>query len=379
MTMRVTSARRFLLLILLVPGGIAAQQLPLKRDVPNVSWGGCPETSERPGNVTPAQRQDAERLAEAATQALLLGDRTAALDLLKRAAEADATSAAIAYRLARTLDELDRPTDALPAYCRFLALAPDAADAQEVRDRTRALGTPAGLSVAAAAAQAHETAIAHFDAGRLAEAETAFSQAIQAAPDWSAAVYNRALTRLAQNKNDAATQDLRRFLELSPGSPEFSAVLDLLATVRQTTPPYNPGSVLLRGLLVPGLGQFATGRTGAGIFYLGTASGALAAGFMLKRLAVDCLSVPVDGECPPGQIASEHEKRPYLVPAVAVALATGVFAAVDAYRGANRRNREAAASTRVGEDGGTRGASLLLPSINVGPRSAQLDLIRVRF
>ncbi len=373
-------ARLLVLLILLVePSGIVAQQLTLKRDLPSVSWPGCPLTGERPTGVTPAQSQDAERLAESATQAALLGDKAAALDLLTRAADLDATSASIAYRLARTLDELDRPKEALSAYCRYLALAPDASDAAEVRDRTRVLGTPPAFAVPAAAAGAYEAGIAHYDAGKLVDAETAFGQASEAAPEWSAAVYNRALIRLAQGRTDQAAQDFRRFLEMSPGSPEFSAVLDLLATFRQIPPLYNPNGALLRGLLIPGLGQFTTGRPRAGLVYLGIASGAVAVGISLKRLAVDCLSPPVAGVCPPSQIAGEEEKRPYLMPALAVAVATGVFAAIDAYRGANKRNGQAAKSTRVGQEGHTRGPSLALPSVNVGLRRTQFELVRIRF
>jgi tetratricopeptide (TPR) repeat protein len=379
---------RFLVLLIAVfqPTVVGAQQLPLKREVPSVSWAGCPQPEERRSTVTPAQRQDAERLAETATQASLLGDKAAALDLLTRAADADPTSRRIAYNLARALDELERPRDALAAYCRYLALAPDAADAQEVRERARALGTPPGFAVAAPAVRAHESGIASFDAGNLAAADTAFGQAIEAAPDWSAAVYNRAVVRLAQGRTDAAGEDFRRFLELSPGAPEFSAVLDLLATFRQPTPQlYNPSGALVRGLLVPGLGQMTTGRLRTGIVYLGASAGIVAAGLLVKRLEVDCLSPPVNGRCPAGQVANQQEKRPYLLPALALALAIDVYGAIDAYRGARRRNSEAARSSRigpdgrVGNDGRKRGPALALPAINVGLHDVRIDLLRVRF
>ena len=367
------------LILLSAPVALAAQQLPLKRDLPSASWAGCP-SAERPGEVAAAQRQTADRLAADATQASLLGDKIAALDLLTRAAAADPTSVTISYRLARALDELERPADALAAYCRYLTLAPpDSPDAQDVRERTRVLGTPQGFAVPAPAVRAYEEGIAHFDAGRHAEAEAAFGQASAAAPDWGAPLYNRALTRLARAQSESAAEDFRRFLALSPGAPEFSAVLDFMTTLRQTAPRYNPGGALFRGLLIPGLGQFTTDRTGAGVFYLATATSALAAGFLLKKLDVDCLSVPVDGQCPPSQVAGQRETRPYLVPAVAVALATGVYGAIDAYRSAGRRNRAAASPARDGQDGRARGPSLSPPGINLGPRGSQLELIRVRF
>ena len=315
-----------------------------------------------------------------ATQASLLGDKTAALDLLNRAAAMDPSSQGVAYRLARTLDELERPREALVAYCRYLTLAPDAPDAQEARDRTRVLGTPSGFTVSAIAARAFQTGITHYDAGQLAQAETAFGQASEASRDWSAAVYNRAVVRLALGRADAAAEDLRRFLELSPAAPEFNTVLDRLATFRQVAPPpFNPGSTLMRGLLLPGLGHFSTGRTGKGALFLGAATGAVAAGFMVTRLSVDCLSPPVNGRCPDDQIVNEEQTRPYLVPAIGAAAAIGIIGAIDAYRGARKRNEEAAKSLRVGADGRPQGPSLAMPRINLGFENTHIDLIRVRF
>ena len=84
-----------------------------------------------------------------------------------------------------TAEALDRRTDAVAEYCRYLTLAPDAADAAEVRARIAALTDPGGFAVPAAAAQAFATALAHYDAGRLIEAETALGSALTAAPDWA--------------------------------------------------------------------------------------------------------------------------------------------------------------------------------------------------
>ena len=377
---RVSRSRLLALLSLLVaPATAATQQLPLKREVPALAWAGCPR-GEPTANVAATQRQNAERLGEDATQASLLGDKAAALDLLNRAVTMDPSSRSLAYRVARALDELERPREALIAYCRYLTLAPDAPEAQEVRDRTRVLGTPSGFTVPANAARAFQTGITHFDAGQFAQAEIAFGQASEAAREWSAAVYNRAVARLALGRTDAAAEDLRRFLELSPTAPEFNTVLDLLATFRQVAPPpFNPGSTLVRGLLLPGLGHFTTGRAGKGALFLGAATGAVAAGFMVTRLSVDCFSPPVNGRCPDDQIVDQEKNRPYLVPAIGAALAIGVFGAIDAYRGARKLNEEAAKSLRVGADGRPQGPSLVMPRVNLGFENAHIDLIRVRF
>ncbi|MGH7472288.1 MAG: hypothetical protein ACRENP_30420, partial [Longimicrobiales bacterium] len=292
---------------MMAPFGITAQEPqpipPLMRSQPTLSWGGCP-ASEKAASVTPAQRQDAERLAEAATQAALLGDKAAVLDLLTRAAQADPTVPGIAYRAARALDENERSKDALALYCRYLLLVPDAADATEVRERARVLGSPQTFAVPAVAARAFETGIYMYDAGKLAEAEASFEQASESARQWNAPIFNRAVIRLKQGRTSAAMDDLRRFLEMSPGSAEFNSVLDLLATLRRAAPQYSASGALLKGLLVPGLGQLTTGRTGRGFIYLGIATGALAAGIGVTRLDVDCLSPPVNGQCPSDRIAS---------------------------------------------------------------------------
>src|SRR5688572_26012629 len=214
-------------LLVLIPHALSAQELHLKRDPPKLAWPGCPAIA-RPAAVTNAQRQNAERLATSANEASILGDNTAALDLLVRAASADPTSERIAYRLARTLEVLDRRADAVAAYCRYLALAPDATDAPEARGRIAALTDPGGFAVPAAAAEAFATAIAHHDAGRLTDAEAALTSALAAAPEWSDALYDRGVVRLALNLDDAAADDLRRYLELNPGSRDFGDVLRAL-------------------------------------------------------------------------------------------------------------------------------------------------------
>jgi tetratricopeptide (TPR) repeat protein len=283
------------LMLLVNTASLHAQQPTQRR---TASWAGCPAPDERPGDVTAAGRREGERLAEAATRAALIGDKTAALGLLTRAAALDPASRSTAYQLARILDELDRPKEALAAYCRYLALAPDAPEADEVRERTRVLGSASEIAQPAAT-----TPSAQFDAQ----------------------------------------------------------------------------AVLVSGLLVPGLGHFRTGRPGMGVLVLGVASGALATGVFKTRPHTYCLEPPVSGECPPNQIDSQQETRPYLWPAVAVAVGTSVLGAIDAYRGANARNARSGGASRVRPDGQPRGASLALPGVNLGMHHLQLDLVRVRF
>jgi tetratricopeptide (TPR) repeat protein len=359
-----------LLLGLTMPA--AAQSLPIKRSLPPVAWTGCPAATAPMADVADDARAEAERLAADATEASILGDNAAALQLLTIAATLDPHSERVAYRRALTLEQVTRGEEALAEYCRFLGLAPDGPQGEEARERIAALAAARGFTVPAAAAAAYSAGIAHFTAGRMAQAYTAFDEAATAAPAWADAAYNRGVVRLALGETSTATRDLRRYLELSPGSPDFGAVLDALQAVRE---PYNPGAVLATGLLVPGLGHFTTGRTRTGAAYLGAATGMAGIGLLVSRARVDCLSPPEGGRCPPEQVLDESTSRPLLVPALIGALATGVLGAIDAYRFAQRQN-EAGNRPAAG-----RGAGLSLggPRVDAGTRRTDLNLVRLRF
>lgn len=358
------------LLLALQSTAVSAQQLEVIREVPRTTWTGCPRIDTE--DDTPAgQREEAGRLAAEATQAAILGDQAVALELLGRAAELDPMSPSIAYRLGRSLEEQGRGDEAVRAYCRFLALAPDAPDAADAEQRITVITDAGGFSVPAAAAESFRAGLAAFDGRDLVGAESAFAAAAEAAPAWGATYYNRALMRLGLNRRADAAEDLRRFLEHSPGSPQFDEVLDVLGTLRGGAAPYNPGAALFTGLIFPGMGQFTTGRPAIGALFLGAAAGSIAAGLLIEKTEVACLSPPVDGVCPPDQVARSDAEHPYLLPAVAVAAGFTLFGAIDAYRGAKKRNAEA--GVRVG------GALVVPPAFHVALDGVRLELLRVHF
>src|SRR5215208_7118729 len=73
--------------------------------------------------VTPAQRRLARDLAQRAHQSAILGDRAAARDQLRQAANLDPANPALAYQLARAQEALaPNAPEATAEYCRFLAL-----------------------------------------------------------------------------------------------------------------------------------------------------------------------------------------------------------------------------------------------------------------
>ena len=368
------------LAVVLLPTAAAAQQLTIKRAVPPVAWSGCPAARGGEAQTDPEKREEAERLADSANQAAILGNNTAALDLLTAAAALDPTSEPIAYRRARALEELGRGTEALAGYCRYLALAPQGPDAAEVRQRVAQLVRTGGFTIPEPAAQAYRTGIAHFDARRMAEAEAAFTAAADAVPTWSDAIFNRGVVRLARGNTAAATNDFRRVLELTPGSPDLGPVLELIgASANPPRPPYNASTALASGLLVPGLGQIMVGRPLRGALLLGVAAAAVTLGVTSERLKVECLSVPEDGQCPPDQVRDRRTERPFLFPALGAAAALGVYGAIDAFLFARRGNAAAAAEIRSGGPEGASGISLHVPRLRAGPEGAALELVRLRF
>lgn len=389
-----------LLLALNATGAMSAsaeqqqQPLTLKREVPRVRWEGCAAhaafdaaagrpapaflSQPAPPVVQPASPADsarihAERLAADATEAAVLGNSQAALQLLTRATALSPTSHDVSYRRARALEETGDTAGAVVEYCRYLTL-PDADDREHVGQRLEALTRTDSTAVPSAAARAWLDAIRRADAGRMNDAERGFSTAIDAAPGWGDAHYNRALTRIALGSRDSAAVDLRSYLELSPGAADFDLVLALVETLRGRT--YDPTTTLATGLVVPGLGHLTTGRPVAGLVVLGTAAGALAAGMLIDRTDVACLAVPVNGNCPPDQVLREDVDRPYLLPSIGVAAAIGILGAIDAARSVRRRNRQADALVRIGAGDGAR---LQAPAVQPRAGGADVALVRLRF
>jgi hypothetical protein len=365
-----------LLLMVVVPGH--GQELRLKRDVPPIAWGGCPAVPA----VTPPDedRAQADRLAGAAAQAAILGDDADVLRLLDEAASLDASSASIAYHHARALAGAGRVVEAVSAYCRFLSLAPGSPDAEEVRSRITSL-LPGDGAMPEPAVRSFREGLAAFDAGRLAEADAAFGRAAEAAPAWPAPIYNRAAARVLSGSLAPAGSDLRSYLELSPGAADFEEVLDVVSVIRAAQP-RSPTNALVAGLFVPGLGQFTTDRPGAGLLVLGASGGALAAAFLVEKTDVDCLALPVDGQCPPGQVLRERSERPLLVPGIAAAAAITLAGAIEAWHAVRRSNRPAAGPIRVVGDAGhdaSRGLVFAGPGLHIARDGARLDLIRIRF
>ncbi len=130
---------------------------------------------------------------------------------------------------------------------------------------------------------------------------------------------------------------------------------------------------LTLGVLVPGMGQFYSGRALGGLTVLSLVGGAAAAGYFVTDVQVKCLSDPgPDGSCPEGQVLREEVDRPYLVAGLGTAAAIGVIGAIEAFVKLRHRRGSDSGVTSM-ELGGAQ-----LSALDVAPSRGRLDLRLVR-
>lgn len=356
---------------------LAAQELPLKRDIPGSTPYQCPPVRVAAASGVEEQRL-ARQLASTAAQAVILGDLDRARTLLDQATQLDPTSVDLAYQHARVLEDLDQRHAAISEYCRVLAADSTLEGGNDARERLDAL-------VAAERAMIPEPAIAAFregltlaDARRLERALTAFDSAATRAPAWPEAVYDRGVIFSMLGRAPEASRDLRKYLELEPGAADALAVSRRLGELQAMAlgPPPNPGAALLLGVLVPGLGQFYSGDALGGLTVLSLAGGAVGAGFLIKKVEVSCLSEPgPDGTCPPSQVVGEKVTHPYLGASVGAAAAVTLVGATLAFIHARKRRhaQPAGAASR------TSAPKLALPTVRRHGAGVDIAFVRLVF
>ena len=355
-------------------GPLAAQEVPLRRDIPAPQPRECP-FGVAPSPADPADAEEAGRLATAATRAAILGEHVEARDLLARAIVLDPASETVAFRYARTLEELGELEPAIREYCRFVNIAGDTPEAREIRERVRQLAPRVRPGISDRAVGHFEAAMAAYDDGRLEDTERSLSAVVEEAPTWSSPLFDRGIVRAALSRREGALADFERFLELEPGAPERERVLRWTTQLRDAAGArFSPATAFFAGL-IPGVGHYYTKRPVMGTFLLALAGGAVGAGLGYEVTHVDCLGIPQNGTCPPNQVLDERTERPLLVPGLAIGAAASILGAIDAALGARRRNaRPPAIRLSGGEDGD--GIRLLAPAARY--RDARLDVAWVR-
>ena len=325
---------------LLGTSAVQAQGRPaLKRGMPAVAQRPTCPTPSAPRSVTAAQRRQARELAQRAQQSAILGDRTAARDQLRQAAALDPANPDLAYQLARAQEAVSATDDATAAYCAFLALAPNAPEAAEARERLAGLTRSSQPAVAERILAPFRSGITAYEAGRYAEAEIAFSNAIAQQPDWADAYYDRALTKVVRGRREQAIADLQQYLRLRPEAEDRQAVIARINGLRGGS--LSPSAALALGLVIPGAGQMYTGRKAFGIVTLAAAGGALAfalkSGPVTKQFVVNPKD-PFGNPLPPFIDTRTETGHPNLVPGLAAVGAIAGATAIEAFVHARHLN-----------------------------------------
>jgi tetratricopeptide (TPR) repeat protein len=357
--------------------GLSAQDLPVKRVVPGVASFTCP-TFDATVRPTAEEAAQAVRLGSDADQALILGNQERARDLLARAAELDPTSVELAYRYGRVLESLGESDPAIRQFCRVLALGWNPESLGDVRYRLEVLVRAREPEVPQQARDAFLDGLLHLDLGNLGRAVEAFGLAMRSAPGWADAAYNRGVVLIRMGSPENALGDLQRYLELAPEAADALAVSRMIGQLQiRPASSVSPGTALALGLILPGMGQFYSGRALGGLSVLTLAGGAAAAGFVIEREEVRCVgSLPAGGQCPPERIISRETTNPYLLLGLASAGVIAVVGAVEAFLKAKGDGSATPTEPTGLELGGMRAYG---PSLSAHGLRVDLNLVRVTF
>jgi tetratricopeptide (TPR) repeat protein len=328
------------LLLLAAAAAARAQELAPKRELLGDSAPACAPTHAAPPSAHPSSTA-VDSLLTAGSRAAILGDQAAARALFVRATELDPGNAVAVYRLARTEEELGRGEAAVSGYCRYLALAPSAANAAEVRERIAVL-TPAEQSLPAAEAGYLRAGLEAYDRGDFERAVYSFTVVLRGCPDCASVYFDRALANAARRRSADAARDFGRYLELRPDAEDAGPVRAYAARLAgPAAPPVaggaRPGGVLLRGLVVPGLGQYATGRPVWAVAVLGGVAGALYYGTRSHTVMRTFQAEDPFGN--PYQYQQATVERTHLGLGVGIGLTLTLGSAIEAYLHAARSGR----------------------------------------
>ena len=369
-------------ILLAMAGGaksVETQELPF-RTAATPAQLECPAW-EVPAPAGERMRDAAVELSTEANQSLVIGELERARELFEQATQLDGRSVELQYGLGRVLEQTGELQPALAAYCKVLALDTESSEAsgtaEDARLRRDALMSMLHEQVPYTARVVFERGARSAEEGRHAEAAQQFGTAAERAPRWPDAFYNEGVALARVGRYDAAAARLARYLELRPNAHDAVEVARTIGQLERAGSSRRAGgssSALALGLVVPGLGQFSSGRSTAGMAVLSAAAGAVAAGFLIRRADVRCLTTPEPGEtCPDGQVVSRTVTRPYLTSALVAAGVVTAVAAVEAWmRGGG--DSSAPAGALVATEG--RELSFGVPGVSTGP-DRSLDVVLV--
>ncbi len=370
-----------------VPAALDAQlpdaEFPeLKREYPGSGPYVCSDPAN-PDDPSADERARAGQLASDANQAMVLGDLERVEVLLGQASELDPTSADLAYRRARVLEDLNRSELAMREYCRAIDLGVESLGVRDAQDRIDGIYEQIRARLPVAAQQAFVAGLIAADDTLWTDAVESFSIAVDLAPGWADPLYNRALIREHIGQLRLALADYRAYLAVvaDPEDQEAIAISqrigELEGAASVSTP--SPAGAFALGL-VPGMGQYYAGRPITGTATLVGAGAALAAAILIRDITVLCVdTVPAGQPCPEESIVDEITERPYLAVGVGVAAAVTIAGAIEAYVSARRARAANAELFGPIADTGDEGLTVGLPAVSGGRGRVDFSFVRYRF
>jgi tetratricopeptide (TPR) repeat protein len=337
--------------VLIATSPALAQRLPLKTTLAAGGASGCAAYAAATpvSAAVPADDPETRRLISDGQEAALQGEHGAARDAFTKAAQRAPSNARLAYYLGREHEALNEGAAAVRAYCRYLALLPNAPDGDEVRGRVVRLVPTSELARVDEQRANFRSGVALLQRREFVAADSVFGSIIRQLPTASEAFYDRGLARAARGVRGAALEDFEKYLELTPNATDRPAVRTAMARLPDRV--YSSSSALASGLIVPGLGQMSTGRPVLGVAVLGAVAGVIAFGLVQKDVHVTRQCSDPFGN--PYDCSFDRSERPYFVAASVGAAGLWVGAAYESMRFA--RNSRARAESIIAA--GERGAS----------------------
>ena len=192
---------------------LAGQELQLQRVYPGSGPHICAPSASGVAS-SPHARSAAAQLASDANRAMILGDLERVEALLAQAIELDPSSADIAYRHGRVLQDLERVEPAIAEYCRALDLGVDSLGVQDARERITDLSDLVVNLIPELARNAFERGLRETDDSLYVAALESFTEAMDEAPAWPEPLYNRAVVHERLGEPLDALQDFQSYVRL---------------------------------------------------------------------------------------------------------------------------------------------------------------------
>ena len=313
-----------------------AQTLAPRRTLTTGPAPGCDIAPATTDNNAPRNTAEARRLSAQGQEAALVGDQAAARDAFARAVQLNPADERLLYDLARAHEALADTLPAVGAYCRYLTLAPAGSEASDVRTRLGQLVPGDARQRAEDAQVAFRLGLGFLEERQYEAAVRAFDEVVRLAPTAPEGPHNRALARAATGRRAEALADLETARVAAPSVEDRLAIARAIDVLRR--PVYSSGGAFLRGVL-PGAGQFYTGRPVRGTIVLALVAGSVGAALTPRTTEREIAYTDPNGV--PAPYTEVVRERPWFVPGIAAAGALTLLSAIEASVVANRSQRGA--------------------------------------